>query len=269
MSCIPSRTQPVNEWTQASSIKSTSKLWQFTKRSFTHSINSTQSIFMDPSSAPPYYHRYSSDPRSRAKSSSRLARVDENGRGNAEPLRISLDLVRSATTLKPPPPSQSPSALSLLRSPNGATNNNSSSYCLPIRELLLLSPSPVRRSKPRFDSAPAAEEFPEPAAGLRRRCKSRGVLGSPRNSRRSRRRSEVEIREEKDVVGLGDEVGKQRKRRHSGRSKKERLSLVPFLPPPASSPSMATSSFVAILAFIFFFFINFWLHVISWIRIFD
>ncbi|MED6111792.1 hypothetical protein PIB30_055622 [Stylosanthes scabra] len=190
---------------------------------------------MEPS-APPYYHRYySADPKSRSKSSSRLARVDENGRATAEPLQISLDLVNSPTNLKPPTQSSSPSALSLLRSPNGsAKKSNGGSYCLPIRELLLLSPSPARRSKPR--PSVAAEELPEVNSGLRRRCKSRGALGSPRNSRRSRRRSEIESREEKDVVGFGDEVSKQRKRRHSGRSKKERLSLVPFVPPSISSP---------------------------------
>lgn len=64
-----------------------------------------------------------------------------------------------------------------------------------------------------------------------------GLLASPRNSRRSRRRSELEIREEKDT-GLADEIGKPRKRRHSGRSKekKEKLSLVPYVPASSSSP---------------------------------
>ncbi|XP_015953706.1 reticulon-like protein B17 [Arachis duranensis] len=220
------------------------KIWQLTKTktlillNYSLQFNSTQTLFMEPS-APPYYHRYySADSKSRSKSSSRLARVDENGRPTAEPLRISLDVVHSPTNLKPPPQSSSPSLLSLLRSPNGsAKKSKDGSYCLPIRELLLLSPSPARRSKPRFDSpAAAAEELPEVNSGLRRRCKSRGVLGSPRNSRRSRRRSEIETKEEKDVAMFGDEVLKQRKRRHSGRSKKERLSLVPFVPPSISSP---------------------------------
>ncbi|XP_061355577.1 reticulon-like protein B17 [Gastrolobium bilobum] len=156
------------------------------------------------SSTTSHHHRSSS----KTKSSSRLARIGENG--TLEPLRISLDTV----------PSPTPSPLSLLRSP---TNS------LPLRELLLLSPSPVRKSKARYD-----EELPETASGVRRRCKGRvaqmGMLASPRNSRRSRR-------EEKEVVGLVDEVGKQRKRRHSGRPKKEKLSLVPFLPPSTSSPT--------------------------------
>ncbi|KAJ6371724.1 hypothetical protein OIU77_002109 [Salix suchowensis] len=64
--------------------------------------------------------------------------------------------------------------------------------------------------------------------GSRRRCKSRGSpmgsLGcaSPRSNRRLRRRLEVESREERDLIGFVDEVGKVRKRRHSSRSKKEK-----------------------------------------------
>ncbi|MBA0613878.1 hypothetical protein Godav_014236 [Gossypium davidsonii] len=75
----------------------------------------------------------------------------------------------------------------------------------------------------------------ELGGGSRRKCKSRasqtGVLGcgTPRNSRRSRRRMEMELREDRDLV-LGEEMGKPRKRRHSGKSKKEKLSLVPALP---------------------------------------
>ncbi|KAK2434694.1 Reticulon family protein [Trifolium repens] len=110
----------------------------------------------------------------------------------------------------------SPSPLSLLRSP---TN------CLPLRELLHMSPPSSRKSKlPRFD-----EELQE-SPGVRRRCKSRGsALSSPRNSsRRSRRRLEVEVREDKENV-LVDEAVKLRKRRH----KKDRLSLVPFQSPKA------------------------------------
>lgn len=85
-----------------------------------------------------------------------------------------------------------------------------------------MSPPSSRKSKPRFD-----DEMQE-SNSLRRRC--RAALSSPRNSRRSRRRSEVEVREEKEIA-LMDEVGKQRKRRNSGRQKKDKLSLVPFQPP--------------------------------------
>jgi len=63
---------------------------------------------------------------------------------------------------------------------------------------------------------------------VRRRCKNRAA--SPRSSRRCRR-------EEKEG-GPVEEAVKQKKRRHSGRHRKERLSLVPFQPPSTSSPSM-------------------------------
>ncbi|KAI4333931.1 hypothetical protein L6164_018680 [Bauhinia variegata] len=168
-------------------------------------------------STPPYhYHR--SDPKSRTKSSSRLARIGDR----EEPLPTSLDLVPSPTN------SPSPSSLSL-RSPTS----------LPLKELLLLSPSPLRRSKTRLaDRLEMGEEFVEPA-GVRRRCKTRGaqmgVLASPRSARRSRRRSEYEIRED---LGLPEEIQKPRKRRHSGKPKKEKLSLVPSVPSSISSPKI-------------------------------
>ena len=75
------------------------------------------------------------------------------------------------------------------------------------------------------------------AAAARRRCKTRGPqigCASPRSVRRSRRRSELEIREEKDLC-LAEEFVKARKRRPSGRSKKEKLSLVPVPTTPINS----------------------------------
>ncbi|GMY10172.1 reticulon-like protein b18 [Fagus crenata] len=157
-------------------------------------------------STPPS-HR--SEPRSRIKSASRLE--------SEESSHLSLDLI--------PPPS-------LKKTPSPASLSLRNSNCLPLHELLLLSPSPLRKSKTRLtDRLEMAEELVEPN-GSRRRCKSRaaqmGLLGcaSPRNSRRTRRRSELEIREEKEP-SLMEEMGKPRKRRHSGRPKKEKLSLVP------------------------------------------
>jgi hypothetical protein len=44
-------------------------------------------------------------------------------------------------------------------------------------------------------------------------------------------------------LGLVEEIGKPRKRRHSGRSKKEKLSLVPSMPSSASSPSKSKNLF--------------------------
>ena len=179
-------------------------------------------------STPPS-HR--SEPRSRLKSASRLARIGDFNVEREESPHLSLDLILSPPTKKTP----SPSTESL-------RNSNS----LPIHELLLLSPSPRRKSKTRLTDRLEMAEEPVESNGSRRRCKSRaaqmGLLGcaSPRNSRRSRRRSEIEIREEKEP-SLAEEIGKPRKRRHSGRSKKEKLCLVPLMPSSSSSPSMLKS----------------------------
>ncbi|KAF7840723.1 reticulon-like protein B17 [Senna tora] len=176
---------------------------------------------MDSPTPPYHHHHHRSDPKSRTKSSSRLSRIVDKPITQREPLRISLDLVSSPTK------SISPSALSLRSPPS-----------LPLKDLLLLSPSPLRRSKTRLEMA---EEFMEPVGLHHRRCKSRGAqMASPRNSRRSRRRVDLEVREEKDAALLVDEIGKPtRKKRHSGRSKKEKLSLVPFVPPSTSSSPKA------------------------------
>ncbi|XP_030516348.1 reticulon-like protein B17 isoform X2 [Rhodamnia argentea] len=162
--------------------------------------------------------------RSRTKSVSRLARVVDSSIETDGSLNLSLDLVPSSPRKIPSP---SPSPLSL------RSSNNS----LPLRELLLLSPSPHKRSKTRLaDRLEAADEPGEgrgAAAALRKRCKRRegqaGILAcaSPRSNRRSRRRAEVEGREERDL-GLIEEAVKQR-RKQVGRSRKERLSLVPLV----------------------------------------
>ncbi|KAL5132264.1 Reticulon-like protein B17 [Glycine soja] len=91
------------------------------------------------------------------------------------------------------------------------------------------SPSPA---VPRNTSPPP--EFPD-SAGVRRRCKTRAPqTASPRNPRKSRRRSELEIREEKDSIFL-EEVGKPRKRRQTARTKKEKPnSAPPSTPSPKS-----------------------------------
>ncbi|KAH0744844.1 hypothetical protein KY290_032837 [Solanum tuberosum] len=98
---------------------------------------------------------------------------------------------------------------------------------LPLHELLLLSPSPLRRSKTRLaDKLELVDDGVEPN-GVRRRRRSRNsAIGvSPRNNRRSRRRLEQEMREERDL-GLVEEVVKPRKKRNNGKSKKDKLSLV-------------------------------------------
>ncbi|EXB44617.1 Reticulon-like protein [Morus notabilis] len=169
-------------------------------------------------STPPYHHSRS-EPKSRTKSASRLSQTEELP-------YLSIGLTTS------PKRTPTPSALSL-KSPAS----------LPLHELLLLSPSPLRKSsKARItDRLEMAEEAVADPVGSRRRCRSRtaqlGLLGcaSPRNTRRSRRRSELEAsREEKDL-SLAEEFGKPRKRRHSVRVKKEKLSLVPSSVPSSSS----------------------------------
>lgn len=157
-----------------------------------------------------------SNPSSQTKSASRLARMSSE-----EPPRQFPDIIS--------PSPKRPSSVS---------------PALPLSELLLLSSSPLRKSRTRLaDHLDAAEELALESTGCRRRCKTRGSqmgisgCGSPRN-RRLRRRSEIEIMREERDIGLVDEFGKLRKRRHSVRSKKERLSLVPCVPSSSLSPSM-------------------------------
>ncbi|XP_076957691.1 reticulon-like protein B17 [Bidens hawaiensis] len=151
-------------------------------------------------SPPPYTAR--SDPhRTRTKSASRLARTTTQ-----DPLpTLSFDLVSYSptTTLSPKPTTP-----------------------ISIHDLLLQSPSPVKRSKTRHD---VCEEV------LGRRCKNRFAnVGSPRNARRSRRRIDQEAAlDDKDIVPVDDKDivlvvnNKVKKRRHSGKSKKEKPSSVP------------------------------------------
>ncbi|KAG6570525.1 Reticulon-like protein B17, partial [Cucurbita argyrosperma subsp. sororia] len=153
----------------------------------------------------PPSHR--SEPRSRTKSAARLA-IEAN-----QIPHFSVETISS-----PPNKTHSPS----------------------IHQPLLLSPSTLRKSRSRLvDRFEMNDEVME-AAAARRRCKTRGLpfglLGcaSPRSVRRSRRRSEVEIREERDL-SLAEEFVKTRKKRQSGRSKKDKLSLVPVPTMPSSS----------------------------------
>ncbi|XP_049413368.1 reticulon-like protein B17 isoform X2 [Solanum stenotomum] len=151
----------------------------------------------------PPSHR--SETRSRTKSASRLSRLrryDEESETLTP--RVSLEIVPSPR---------------IEVSPYGNG--------LPLHELLLLSPSPLRRSKTRLaDKLELVDDGVEPN-GVRRRRRSRNsAIGvSPRNNRRSRRRLEQEMREERDL-GLVEEVVKPRKKRNNGKSKKDKLSLV-------------------------------------------
>ncbi|CAN1230190.1 Reticulon-like protein B17 [Linum perenne] len=162
-------------------------------------------------------------PTAPTKSASRLARTTPCSVQGKDP-PPHLDLVVSPSPKKPPP-------------------YTSSASSLPLRELLLLSPSPSRKPRVRLAdridmAAAAAAEEGEPT-GSRRRSKNRGSqvggLGcaSPRNTRRLRRRTEVDYREERDLI---EELGKPRRRKTGGggRSRKEKLS---------SSVSAASSTF--------------------------
>ncbi|CAN1759509.1 Reticulon-like protein B17 [Linum perenne] len=152
-------------------------------------------------------------PTAPTKSASRLARTTPCSVQGKDP-PPHLDLVVSPSPKKPPP-------------------YTSSASSLPLRELLLLSPSPSRKPRVRLAdridmAAAAAAEEGEPT-GSRRRSKNRGSqvggLGcaSPRNTRRLRRRTEVDYREERDLI---EELGKPRRRKTGGggRSRKEKLS---------------------------------------------
>ncbi|KAL9252788.1 Reticulon-like protein [Drosera capensis] len=113
----------------------------------------------------------------------------------------------------------------------------SSNVSVTLKDLLVLSPFPMRRSRARLtDRIEMGDDLGE-SVGSRRRCKARiglnGLLGcaSPRSSgRRLRRRVEQDGRE--DNV---DELGKHKKRRNSGKSRKEKLGLVVNLVPSTSA----------------------------------
>lgn len=207
----PSKSKPVSRTTTFSKSK--------TRHPYDSEAQSQSSI--KPISAmdfTPPSHR--SEPRSRTKSASRLAIEGD------EIPHFSVDAISP-----PPKKTHSPS----------------------VQELLLLSPSTLRKSRSRLVDRFEMNDEGMEASAARRRCKNRGLqmglLGcaSPRSVRRSRRRSEVEIREEKDLC-LADEFMKARKRRQSGRSKKEKLSLVPV--PTTPSSSTPSNSKISLFSFL-------------------
>ncbi|XP_010540878.1 PREDICTED: reticulon-like protein B17 [Tarenaya hassleriana] len=166
--------------------------------------------------------------RSNPKSASRLARISES---NQQPPNPSLDLALPSPKNNDTP-YPSPASLRSSYSP------------VPVRELLLLSPSPLRKSRTRLADKleMAIDEAPEPAGAVRKRCKTKGgqkgllACASPRNARRSRRRTEaVEMKEDKEPNVVIDETLKPRRRKTSVRSKKEKQSSAPLLPSPCSS----------------------------------
>ncbi|XP_019247922.1 PREDICTED: reticulon-like protein B17 isoform X2 [Nicotiana attenuata] len=173
----------------------------------------TQTSLVSTMDTTPPSHR--SEPRSRTKSASRLSklrRYDEENESLTP--RVSLEIVPSPR---------------LPASPTMSPNKPPYSNNLPLHELVLLSPSPspLRKSRTRLaDKLELVDDGVEPN-GVRTRRRSRNSLvgASPRNNRRSRRRLEQEMREDRDL-GLVEEVVKPRKKRNSGKSKKDKLNLV-------------------------------------------
>ncbi|XP_020555014.1 reticulon-like protein B17 isoform X1 [Sesamum indicum] len=169
-----------------------------------------------------------SEPRTRTKSASRLSKLrhysDQAGGGSPIP-QLSLEIVPSSPKISTPSPASTISP----RPP----------YTLPLQELLMLSPSPLKRSKARLgERLEMADDVAVEACGVRKRCKSRSSAApSPRSSRRSRRRVEQDMREERESVA-GEEIWvKPRKKRHSERSRKDKSISVP----PVLSLNLGTS----------------------------
>lgn len=156
------------------------------------------------------------EPQSRTKSASRLSKLRHYSGGNVSPIpKLSLDIVPSSPRISTPSPASTISP----RPP----------YTLPLQELLLLSPSPLKRSKTRLD---AADDAPVEPSGVRKRCKSRisgsGCGVSPRSGRRSRRRLDQDVREEREIVVAGEEIlAKPRKKRQSRKEKPASAQIVP------------------------------------------
>lgn len=177
---------------------------------------------MDSTSPPPYQK---SEPRNRTKSASRLSKLRYYNEENEEVVtpNLSLEIVPSSPTVVPASPSPT-------KFPCG----------IPLHELILLSPSPLRKSKTRLaDRLEMGDDVAETDRVRRRSSKHRssgsGLLAhsSPRNHRRSRRRFEQDLREDKDYCPGDDMVMKPRKKRQSGRPKKDKLSLVTSVPSPS------------------------------------
>ncbi|PSS05691.1 Reticulon-like protein [Actinidia chinensis var. chinensis] len=166
-----------------------------------------------------------SEPRLHLKSASRLNRLTNFHPEGEQTPPLSIDLVQSSPKI---------SSFSLSPKPHSP---------LPLRKLLLLSPCPLRKSRTRLSEKLEMAEDPVEPNGSCRKSKNRNgstgnlACGSPRNHRRSRRRLEPEIIEEREVGvdRVVEEMGKVRKRRHSGRSKKDKLSLVVSLQSPKTS----------------------------------
>ncbi|KAL2937858.1 Reticulon-like protein B17 [Bienertia sinuspersici] len=156
-----------------------------------------------------------SEPTPKTKSASRLALMASNqdfGSESDHNLQIPHFSVEYAPSPSPTKKQKTPSKLSINKPKN----------FLPLHDHLLLSPSPVRKSRTRLSDR---LDMVDDQSEHRRRCKSRTSSNglpscfSPRNLRRSRRKIDTE---EREFVGV-DEVVKPKRRRNSTKSKKEKL----------------------------------------------
>ncbi|KAI3457197.1 hypothetical protein Pfo_013860 [Paulownia fortunei] len=176
-------------------------------------------------STPPPCHP--SEPRTRTKSTSRLSKLRHYSEEAGSPIpQLSLEIVPSSPKISTPSPVSTISP----RPP----------YTLPLHELLMLSPSPLKRSKTRLgERLEMADDAAIEACGVRKRCKSRnsasGCAASPRSSRRSRRRLEQDMREERELVAGEEILVKPRKKRHSERSRKDKSLSTPTVPSPRTT----------------------------------
>ncbi|KAL1203180.1 Reticulon-like protein B18 [Cardamine amara subsp. amara] len=160
--------------------------------------------------------------RSNPRSALRKARINNTLIKSPIP---SLDLVLSSPKLNDTP---YPSPASSLYSPSSPVT---------LREILLLSPSPLRKSRTRLTN-----RFDIEAARCKTKGGQNGLLSSssPRNYRRSRRRSEVMVETKEDkkeptAVLVDEKNQKPKKQKKTGRSKKEKHSSVPLLSSPCPS----------------------------------
>ncbi|CAA0816212.1 Reticulon-like protein B17 [Striga hermonthica] len=157
----------------------------------------------------------------RPKSTSRLSKLRHYS-GSPIP-QLSLEIVPSSPKVAPP----SPEATEISPRPP---------YTLPLKEFLVLSPSPLKKPKARLAERPEVgdEGGPVESFGVRKRCKNRNSIASPRSVRRSRRKLEQDVafREERESLGGEEILVKPRKKRHGERPRKEKSAAPSKVPSP-------------------------------------
>ncbi|KAL6529594.1 hypothetical protein OROGR_015217 [Orobanche gracilis] len=174
------------------------------------------------STTPPPPPSQSSERRTRPKSTSRL--LSSKLRSRSPIPQLSLEIISSSPQITGAP------------SPEPTVSPPKPPCTLPIRELLMLPPSPLKRSKIRPAEKPEmADAVAVEGCGVRKICKNRNSNASPRGTRRSRRKLEqdVIVREEREIVGGEDIIVNPGKKRHSSdRSKKDKSIPASKIPSP-------------------------------------